>query len=229
MVFKTIVILFDMTFKENIHNNTDNFNSIFELLQQIYPDATTALSFNSPLELLVATILSAQCTDRQVNLVTQSLFKEYRTLEDYANADPVKLGKRIYSTGFYNQKSKHLIESAQIMIDEFDGKVPDTMQGLLKLHGVGRKVANIVLSRAFGKNEGIAVDTHVKRLSRRMGFSKYNDPNKIEKDLMKITKKEDLEKLSMTLILHGRNICIARKPKCEICIVNHLCPFSNIE
>lgn len=216
-----------MKLNETIPNNTENFNIIFELLQQIYPNPASALDFRSPLELLVATILSAQCTDKQVNSVTKTLFEKYKTIDDYANADIRELENEIYSTGFYHQKAKHLIASAQIMINEFDRKVPDTMEGLLKLHGVGRKVANIVLSRAFGKNEGIAVDTHVKRLSQRMGFSKYSDPEKIEKDLIKIAKKEDLEKLSMTLILHGRNICMARKPKCEICIVHQLCPSSN--
>ncbi|MCC7576973.1 MAG: endonuclease III [Methanomethylovorans sp.] len=215
-----------MNAEENIPDNTHNFENIFSLLREAYPDAAPALHFSSPLELLIATILSAQCTDRQVNQVTQSLFKRYRTLEEYAAADVSEFGKEIYSTGFYQQKAKHIIESAQIMLTDFGGKVPDTMEGLLQLHGVGRKTANIVLSRAFGKIEGIAVDTHVKRLSNRLGFTQHEDPEKIEKDLMRIAKKEDLETLSMTLILHGRNICMARNPKCEICIVKELCPSS---
>lgn len=212
--------------EENIPDNTHNFENIFSLLREAYPDAAPALHFSSPLELLVATILSAQCTDRQVNQVTQPLFKRYRTLEDYAAADVLAFGKEIYSTGFYHQKAKHIIESARIMLTDFGGKVPDTMEDLLQLPGVGRKTANIVLSRAFGKIEGIAVDTHVKRLSNRLGFTQHEDPEKIEKDLMRIAKREDLENLSMTLILHGRNVCMARNPKCVECIVKELCPSS---
>ncbi|OPY20985.1 MAG: G/T mismatches repair enzyme [Methanomethylovorans sp. PtaU1.Bin093] len=217
-----------MNAEENIPDNTHNFENIFSLLRQVYPDAAPALHFSSPLELLIATILSAQCTDRQVNQVTQSLFRKYRTLEDYAAADVSAFEKEIYSTGFYHQKAKHIIESAQIMLWDFGGKVPDTMEGLLQLPGVGRKTANIVLSRAFGKIEGIAVDTHVKRLSNRLGFTQSEDPEKIEKDLMRITKREDLETLSMTLILHGRNVCVARNPKCVECVVKELCPSSRV-
>jgi endonuclease-3 len=211
-----------------VPDNTDNFDRIFELLKKEYPGAAPALHFSNPLELLVATILSAQCTDRQVNVVTQSLFRNYHTVEEYATADIREFGKEIYSTGFYHQKAKHIIQSAQIMLSEFNGQVPDTMEGLLKLPGVGRKTANIVLSRAFGKIEGIAVDTHVKRLSRRLGFTRHEDPEKIEKDLMAIAEREELEALSMTLILHGRNVCVARKPKCEVCVVNRLCPSSRV-
>ncbi len=211
-----------------VADNTANFERIFKLLKQEYPDAAPALHFKNELELLVATILSAQSTDRQVNQVTKTLFKKYRTVEDYASADISEFGKDIYSTGFYRQKAKHIIGSAQLMLTEFNGQVPDTMQGLLQLHGVGRKTANIVLSRAFGKIEGIAVDTHVKRLSRRLGFTQETDPEKIELDLMSIAEREELETLSMTLILHGRNVCIARKPKCEICVVNKLCPSSRV-
>lgn len=217
-----------MTSERKVPDNTQNFELIFTFLRQEYPHAAPALHFSSPLELLVATILSAQCTDRQVNQVTQSLFRKYRTVENYAAADVSEFGREIYSTGFYHQKAKHIIESAQIMLSDFGGKVPDTMEGLLQLPGVGRKTANIVLSRAFGKIEGIAVDTHVKRLSQRLGFTQNDDPDKIEKDLMRITKKEDLETLSMTLILHGRNVCVARNPKCEICVVNKLCPSSKV-
>lgn len=217
-----------MNSKEKTPDNTHNFENIFQLLKQKYPNAAPALYFSSPLELLIATILSAQCTDRQVNHVTQSLFKKYHSLEDYATADVSEFGREIYSTGFYHQKAKHIIESAQIMLSDFDGKVPDTMEGLLQLPGVGRKTANIVLSRAFGKIEGIAVDTHVKRLSNRLGFTQNEEPEKIEKDLMGIAKREDLEKLSMTLILHGRNVCVARNPKCSECVVKELCPSSRM-
>lgn len=211
-----------------VADNTENFDRIFEILKQEYPGAAPALHFSNPLELLVATILSAQSTDRQVNQVTQALFKKYRTVGDYAAADPDKFGKEIYSSGFYHQKARHIIASARIMLSDFCGQVPDTMEGLLQLPGVGRKTANIVLSRAFGKIEGIAVDTHVRRLSLRLGFTRHEDPEKIEKDLMALAKREDLETLSMTLILHGRNVCVARKPKCELCVVNMLCPSSRV-
>ena len=211
-----------------VPDNTENFDTIFELLRGEYPNAAPMLYFSNPLELMVATILSAQCTDRQVNLVTKVLFEKYHSVEDYANADLDELGKDIYTTGFYHQKAKHIIRSAQIIISDFDGKVPSTMEDLLKLPGVGRKTANIVLARGFGIIEGIAVDTHVTRLSQRLGFTKNHDPLKIEKDLMGIAEKEDLENLSMTLILHGRNVCIARKPKCGICVVNELCPSSEV-
>lgn len=211
-----------------VSDNTENFDTIFELLRSEYPDAAPMLHFSSPLELMVATILSAQCTDRQVNLVTKVLFKKYHSIEDYANADIDELGKDIYTTGFYHQKAKHIIRSSQIIIGEFDGKVPNTMEKLLKLPGVGRKTANIVLARGFGIIEGIAVDTHVARLSQRLGFTRNHEPIKIEKDLMAIAEKEDLENLSMTLILHGRNVCIARKPKCGICVLNDLCPSSEV-
>ncbi|MBN2111363.1 MAG: endonuclease III [Methanosarcinaceae archaeon] len=211
-----------------VPDNTGNFDMIFELLRGEYPDAAPMLRFRNPLELMVATILSAQCTDRQVNLVTEVLFGKYRSVEDYANADLDELGKDIYTTGFYHQKAKHIIRSAQIILGEFDGKVPNSMEDLLKLPGVGRKTANIVLARGFGIIEGIAVDTHVARLSQRLGFTQNQDPLKIEKDLMDIAEKKDLEILSMTLILHGRNVCTARKPKCGICVVNELCPSSEV-
>ncbi len=209
-------------------DNRENFKRIFGLLREEYPDAQPMLHFNNALELLVATILSAQCTDKQVNKVTQVLFKKYSTVEDFANADLNELGKDIYTTGFYHQKAKHIIGSAQLILKEFDGKVPDTMEDLLKLPGVGRKTANIVLARGYGIIEGIAVDTHVTRLSRKLGFTQNNDPGKIELDLMELAEKKDLENLSMTLILHGRNVCIARRPKCGICVVNELCPSSEV-
>ncbi|WP_406660322.1 endonuclease III [Methanolobus sp. ZRKC3] len=217
-----------MTTQTPIPDNRENFGSIYKHLQGEYPNAEPMLHFNNPLELMVATILSAQCTDRQVNIVTQQLFRKYHSVEDYANADLHELGKDIYTTGFYRQKAKHIIGSAQIIISEFGGSVPSSMEDLLKLPGVGRKTANIVLARGFDIIEGIAVDTHVTRLSQRLGFTKSSDPKKIELDLMPLVKKEDRENLSMTLILHGRNVCIARKPKCEICVVNEWCPSSEV-
>jgi endonuclease-3 len=217
-----------MTIQTPVTDNTENFDEIFGLLQKEYPNAEPMLHFNNPLELLVATILSAQCTDKQVNKVTQVLFKKYQNVEDFANADLTELGKDIYTTGFYRQKAKHIIGSAQLILTEFEGKVPDTMENLLKLPGVGRKTANIVLARGYNIIVGIAVDTHVTRLSQKLGFTKNSDPKKIEIDLMALAEKKDLENLSMTLILHGRNVCIARRPKCDSCVVNELCPSSEI-
>ncbi|WMW23830.1 endonuclease III [Methanolobus sediminis] len=217
-----------MTMQSPVPDNRDNFDQIYKLLQGEYPNAEPMLHFNNPLELLVATILSAQCTDKQVNKVTQVLFKKYQSVEDFANADLTELGKDIYTTGFYHQKAKHIIGSAQLILTEFGGRVPDNMEDLLKLPGVGRKTANIVLARGYDIIEGIAVDTHVTRLSQKLGFTKNNDPKKIEVDLMTLAEKKDLENLSMTLILHGRNVCIARRPKCGECVVSELCPSSEV-
>ncbi|MDI3486616.1 MAG: endonuclease [Methanolobus sp.] len=217
-----------MTIQSPVPDNRENFDEIFRLLQTEYPNAEPMLHFNNPLELLVATILSAQCTDKQVNKVTQVLFKKYHSVEDFANADLTELGKDIYTTGFYHQKAKHIIGSAQLILTEFGGKVPDNMEDLLKLPGVGRKTANIVLARGYDIIVGIAVDTHVTRLSQKLGFTKNSDPKKIEIDLMELAEKKDLENLSMTLILHGRNVCIARRPKCGACVVNELCPSSEV-
>lgn len=212
----------------DIPDNTSNFPQIWALLHAEYPDAAPALHFSNPLELLVATILSAQCTDVQVNRVTESLFAKYKNVEDFANADIQKLEQDIYSTGFYRNKAKNIINSAKMIISDFDSNLPQTMSDMLKLPGVARKTANIVLARGYGVIEGIAVDTHVKRLSARLGLTQHTDPVKIEKDLMALAKKEDWESLSMTLILHGRRICVARKPKCEICVVSALCPSSDM-
>ncbi len=209
---------------EDIGNNTHNFDRIWALLRAEYPDASPELHFNNPLQLLVATILSAQCTDAQVNKVTGILFNKYKSVDDFANANIHELEKDIYSTGFYRNKAKNIRNSALIIISDFDSHIPNTMEEILTLPGVARKTANIVLARGHGVIAGIAVDTHVKRLSYRLGFSGHTDPVKIEKDLMNIIGKKDWEALSMTLILHGRRVCVARKPKCGVCIVNTLCP-----
>ncbi len=209
---------------KGIGNNTKNFNRIRTLLQTEYPDAGPELHFSNPLQVLVATILSAQCTDVQVNKVTDVLFKKYRSVGDFANADIRELEKEIYSTGFYRNKAKNIKKSARIIISDFNSQVPDTMDDILTLPGVARKTANIVLARGHGVVEGIAVDTHVKRLSKRLGFTENTDPVKIEKDLMNLARKEDWEALSITLILHGRRVCMARKPKCGACVVSALCP-----
>ncbi len=211
-----------------IPDNRHNFDKIWGILGEEYPDSKPALNYGNPLELLVATVLSAQCTDVQVNRVTENLFKKYRTVEDYANADLRELEEDIYSTGFYKNKAKNIKAAAGLILERHNGGVPDTMEELVTLPGVGRKTANIVLSRGFGVIEGIAVDTHVKRLSGRMGFTNNSDPVKIEQDLITLAPKKDLDSLSITLILHGRKVCTARKPKCSECVVNRLCPSSII-
>jgi endonuclease III len=201
---------------------------IYRRLDKAYPGATIALRHSNPFELLIATVLSAQSTDAMVNKVTETLFKKYRTPEDYLAAPPGELERDIHSTGFFNQKAKAIRGLARVIVEEFDGKVPDTMEGLLRLPGVARKTANIVLGNAFGKVEGIAVDTHVHRLSRRLGFSEERDPNKVERDLMAILPRSKWFRLTYLLIEHGRNVCLAKTPRCEDCVVNQLCPSSRV-
>ncbi len=202
----------------------DNAGEIIALLKKEYPDVKIALGFSNPLELLVATILSAQSTDKQINKVTKTLFEKYRTPQDYVNTPQEELEKDIYSTGFYRNKAKNIKKLCGILVENFNSKVPGTMEDLITLPGVARKTANIVLSGAFGKIEGIAVDTHVKRLSFRLGLSANADPEKIEKDLMKIIPENDWDIFALLLIQHGRQVCEAKKPKCELCILNKLCP-----
>jgi endonuclease-3 len=197
---------------------------IIELLEKQYPNAKTALNFTNPLEILLATILSAQTTDVTVNIVTKNLFKKYHTAEDYVNADIVELEQVIHSTGFYHNKAKNLQKCCQLLVEKFHSQVPKTMEELLELQGVARKTANIVLYNAYGITAGIAVDTHVTRLSQRLGLTQQKDQNKIEKDLMQITLKEKWMPLTDLLIFHGRNVCKAKKPHCEICILNKICP-----
>jgi len=197
---------------------------IIELLEKEHPDAKIALDYTNPLELLVATILSAQCTDRRVNIVTKTLFKKYRKAEDYANADLEELEEDVRPTGFYRNKARNIKKCCQILVEKFNSEVPKTMEEILELPGVARKTANIVLSNAYGVIEGIAVDTHVRRLARRLGLSEHEDPNKIEGDLMKIVPKTHWKRITDLLIFHGRRICVARKPKCGICVLNKLCP-----
>ncbi len=218
----------DFIFEYDIPDNRHNFDRIWVLLKEEYSDVKPSLNYSNPLELLVATVLSAQSTDVQINRVTDKLFKKYRTAEDYASADIRELENDLYSTGFYKSKAKNIKTAAQIIVEKYNGKVPKTMEELISLPGVGRKTANIVLSRAFGIVEGVAVDTHVKRISRRMGFTKNSDPAKIEQDLISLARREDLDSISMTLIYHGRKVCQAKKPKCKICIVKDLCPSSVI-
>ncbi|HEV8537749.1 MAG TPA: endonuclease III [Bacteroidota bacterium] len=200
---------------------------IIRRLKKQYPDATVALHHRSPVELLVATILSAQCTDERVNIVTESLFQKYRTAGEYAKADQHELEKVINSTGFFRAKAKSIINCCKALVEQHGGNVPDTMEELVQLAGVGRKTANVILGNVFGKAEGIVVDTHVKRLSQRLGLSKESTPEKIEVDLMNIVPKKDWIALGDLLIWHGRAICDARKPDCPGCPVNDLCPSAN--
>ena len=199
---------------------------IVRILSEAYPDARVALHFSNPLEMLVATILSAQCTDEKVNEVTATLFRKYRDPKDYLKVPEDELKRDIKPTGFFNQKAISIRAACQRIVEAYDGEVPDTMEGLITLRGVARKTANIVLGNAFGKVEGIAVDTHVKRLANRLGFSAASDPDKIEQDLMHILPRERWFDFTYVLIDHGRGVCVARRPRCEECVVNHLCPSS---
>ncbi|HEX9610751.1 MAG TPA: endonuclease III [Gemmatimonadales bacterium] len=195
-------------------------------LERAYPDATCALHHASALELVVATILSAQCTDARVNLVTPVLFAKYRTAADYAAADPRALEREIQSTGFFRNKTKAIIGMAQALVERHGGHVPDTMEELTRLPGVGRKTANVILGTWFGKNDGVVVDTHVHRLTRLLKLTTNDDPVKIERDLMALLPRDKWTWFSHTLIRHGREVCVARRPKCEACVVNELCPSS---
>ncbi|UCG37037.1 MAG: endonuclease III [Candidatus Bathyarchaeota archaeon] len=198
--------------------------AIIRLLNLQYPNAEVALRYSNPFELLVATVLSAQSTDKTVNKVTRNLFQKYRKPEDYASVNLEELEDDIRSTGFYRNKAKHLRKIGQILVEQFKSKVPRTMKELVALPGVGRKTANIVLTKAFGISEGIAVDTHVQRLTGRLGLTNNRDPSKIEKDLMDLVPRENWPILTDLLIFHGRRICTARKPDCNRCVLNHLCP-----
>lgn len=196
---------------------------ILAVLKKEYPGAKTALLHKNPFELLIATILSAQCTDERVNKVTPVLFKKYPDPKSLAYADIKDIEKIIKSTGFYHAKAKSIKEASKMIYEKFNSKVPDNMDDLLKLKGVARKTANVVLSNAYGKNEGIVVDTHVKRLAYRIGLTENSDPVKIERDLMQLFEKRDWGFISNALILHGRKICMARKPLCEKCSIEIYC------
>jgi endonuclease III len=197
---------------------------IIATLQRTYPTAHCELNFSNPLELLVATILSAQCTDKRVNIVTKELFKKYRTARDFADADISKLENDIRSTGFYKNKSKNINACSAALVEKFGGEVPRTMDELHALAGVGRKTANVVLGNAFGINVGVVVDTHVTRLSNRLGLVKGTDAVKIEQELMQLVPQNDWTLFSHWLIWHGRRRCVARKPDCMNCEIQNLCP-----
>jgi len=201
---------------------------LYDRLAAHYPDAHCALDFKSPFQLLVATILSAQCTDKRVNMVTPALFKRYRTAKALAAADPEELEGLIKSTGFYRNKTKSLIGMSTAVAERHRGRIPDELDALVKLPGVGRKTANVVLGNAYGKNEGVVVDTHVTRVSQRLGLTKETDPVKIEEDLARLFPRERWTMLAHLLIEHGRQICEARRPKCELCFLNDVCPSSTV-
>ena len=197
---------------------------IIGLLEKEFPGAKIALNYTNPLELLVATILSAQCTDERVNIVTRLLFKKYRKAEDYANADLAELEGKIRSTGFYRNKARNIKNAGEMLVERFDSQVPRTMEEILELPGVARKTANIVLQNAYGVVEGIAVDTHVRRVAARLGLTVNENPDKIEQDLMAIMSRDKWMTITDLLIFLGRRVCTAKKPKCEACVLNKICP-----
>ncbi|HTK52575.1 MAG TPA: endonuclease III [Gemmatimonadaceae bacterium] len=201
---------------------------IYDRLAEHYPDAKCALHYRTPYQLLVATILSAQCTDKRVNMVTPALFKRYRTPAAMADANPEELEEMIKSTGFFRNKTKSLLGMSRALVERHGGRVPEQLDALVKLPGVGRKTANVVLGNAFDVNEGVVVDTHVTRLSQRLGFTRQTDPVRIEQDLMRLFPTERWTMLAHLLIEHGRRICDARKPKCESCFLNDVCPSSRV-
>lgn len=201
---------------------------ILQRLNQLYPDATCSLNYTTPVQLLVATILSAQCTDKRVNLVTPELFRRFPDAPSLAGVELEELENLVRSTGFYRNKSKNIQGACQRIVTEFQGVVPQTMVELLTLPGVARKTANVVLAHAYGINAGVTVDTHVKRLSSRLGLTKHTDPVPIEQDLMKLLPQVDWENWSIRLIYHGRAVCQARKPHCAICALADLCPSSSL-
>jgi endonuclease-3 len=209
--------------------SAEQVHAIIAELRRLYPEVACTLNYTNPLQLLVATQLSAQCTDERVNIVTERLFKKYHTVEDFANASQEELEQDIRSTGFYRNKAKNIRAACQRIISEYGGEVPRTMSDLLSLAGVARKTANVVLGNAFGVIVGFVVDTHVGRLSRRLGWTKNTDPVKVEQDLMRIIPQQDWLDLSHLLIFHGRAICMARKPLCARCTLNHLCPSAFVE
>ena len=201
---------------------------IFDLLEEEYPQAKTALTHTNPFELAVATILSAQCTDERVNMVTPGLFRRFPHAEALAEAPIGEVEELIHSTGFFRNKAKNLIGMAQAVLRDHGGQLPQTLAELTKLPGIGRKTGNVVLGNAFGIDEGVVVDTHVKRLSGRMGFTREVTPEKVERDLMEVFPQDRWTPLSHLLIFHGRGSCPARKPRCGECVVAHLCPSSPV-
>lgn len=210
-----------------LRESKERAETVARLLAEEYSDTTISLDYANPLELLVATILSAQCTDERVNQVTKALFRHYRTAKDYAEAPPAELEELIRPTGFYRNKTKHIRGMARRLVERHGGQTPGTMEELIELPGVARKTANVVLSNAFGKSEGVVVDTHVKRVAHRLGLTAHTDPVKIEKDLMARLPREQWKDFAFRLILHGRSRCKARKPTCGECCLEALCPSAH--
>jgi endonuclease-3 len=204
--------------------NKKRVSKIIDFLEKEFPNAKIALNHRNPLELLVATILSAQCTDERVNTVTKSLFMKYKKAEDYANANIAELEQEIRPTGFYRNKARNLKNTGEMLVKRFHSQVPKTMDEILELPGVARKTANIVLQNVYGVVEGIAVDTHVRRVTARLGLTANEDQDKIERDLMKIVPRDKWMRITDLLIYLGRGVCTARKPKCNICVLNKICP-----
>lgn len=200
---------------------------VLVVLKRLYPDATCSLNYETPVQLLVATILSAQCTDERVNKVTPALFARYPDAQALAYCDREELETLVHSTGFYRNKAKNIQGACQKIMEEFGGEVPQQMEQLLSLSGVARKTANVVLAHAFGIIQGVTVDTHVKRLSQRLGLTKETDPVKIERELMKLLPQPDWENFSISIIYHGRAVCNARKPICSACDLSHICPSAH--
>ena len=201
---------------------------VFARLRRAHPDAHCELDHETPLQLLMATILSAQCTDKRVNMVTPALFERYRTAQELADAPPEELEGIIRSTGFFRQKAKSLIALGKALVERHGGEVPGTLAELVGLPGVGRKTANVVLGNAFKRNEGVVVDTHVGRLSNRLGLTRQTDPVKAERELMPLFPQDDWAMLAHVLIFHGRRVCDAKSPKCAICTLNEICPSSTV-
>ena len=196
---------------------------IIEILRNEYPDAKCSLDFKTPFEMVVAVMLSAQCTDERVNKTTPSIFDKYTSPKDFANIDINLLEELIHPCGFYKNKAKNIKACAKMILEKYDGEVPKTMNELIELPGVGRKSANVVMLEVFGMAQGIAVDTHCKRIANRIGFSDEKDPEKIEQDLLKIFDKKDYKDINHLFICHGRNTCTARSPKCYVCVINKIC------
>jgi endonuclease-3 len=214
--------------KETLAQKRTRTGQLIERLHAAHPDARCSLNFSNPLELLVATVLSAQCTDVRVNIVTKSLFEKYRTASDYAGVPLGELEDEIKSTGFYRNKAKALRTCCAELMARYNGEVPSQMAALIQLPGVGRKTANVILGNAFELAEGIVVDTHVRRLAARLGLTQHRDPDKIEQDLLPVVPREHWIIIGHLLILHGRRICSARTPKCPTCPVNDLCPSAKM-
>ncbi len=217
-----------MVKRESLEEKRTRARKILTALKKEYPDAKPELKHSNPLELLIATILSAQCTDERVNMVTENLFRKYRTCEDYLKVSPEEMEQEIRPTGFFRSKTKSIRGACKMIVERFNGDIPRTMNEMVELPGVARKTANIVLAHAYGVIEGIAVDTHVKRLAQRLGFTQNADPPKIEIDLCALFSKKDWPMVSDVLIFHGRRVCYARKPAHDRCVVRGLCPSRDI-